>query len=1033
MRHALRFVVVASVLAAAAASAAAQVVTYPAPPGINLSGDYTVRVGGKPVAVYRGEGTDSRAPHLTPQVPYSFAYFDYSGSALVQITSIARPLSNVVVRPASKGVVPSIAGNSMSFTLTQNYCHLSIEPDAKKGPLLLFANPIEVNPPTPSTPGVVYFGPGLHRPAGGVIYLADNQTLYLAGGAVVQAAVDIIGKSNVKIRGRGIMDGLPWTPQLGPTGPNRSWRGEPMILAKNCANLSLDGIILKDSWRFNVGVYSTSLFTATNVKIVSVRGENEDGIDFFNTQRVTISDSFLRTDDSTIALLVNWTSAPTTDVTVTRCSLWTDRAECFLIGATGYWGTGVKLGVPAPPMSGLRFVDNDVLHYYYRAIMLSGNHNQVLEDVRFENIRINHEGQGLLLQVQPAANADPQTASPIRNVLFKDIVTTGNAGNYGQIRVTSTDSTSPVSNVTFQNVVRRGQLALRTSPEVVVGSNTSNIVFIASQTGNQPPTVSLSTNGTSFTAPASIALAANAADSDGTVSKVGFYRGTTLLGEDTTSPYALTWSNVPAGTYSVIAKATDNGGAVGSSVTVTVTVTSGPVASAPWGGTAWPIPGRIDAKNYDTGGPGVAYSDTTPANQGGRYRPGEGVDLWGPLDGNDIVGATRAGEWLQYTVNVAATGTYTLQARVSSIDSGGVFHLELDGANVSGPITMGAGASPLVWQTLTKPGINLTAGLHKLRLVLDSLGTQGSEVANLNYLSFGAVAAKAAVASSEVPAAITVNGQGDYPTVQDAILAATPGDTVNLGALRYPVSQGLSLKGGVSIKGVAPHLTILDGQGAAFVIRLAGTAVEGKTVVEGLTITGGVTGIDTGSADVHLKNLQVVQNSGDGIMTGQQGNVEGVSLTVADNGGEGIRALTPDASFRGLVLQGNMGGSVSGTSMVTHSSFAGVTFENPSTLDYREKAGSSSIDGGDPADPYDLEPEPSGGRINRGAFGNTPHAATLMGAGETGSFATGSGGSSGEGGACGATGMEVVLAVLVLGLRRIGAMRRSARASAAPG
>ena len=66
---------------------------------------------------------------------------------------------------------------------------------------------------------------------------------------------------------------------------------------------------------------------------------------------------------------------------------------------------------------------------------------------------------------------------------------------------------------------------------------------------NQPPTVSLTApaNGATYSAPASIPLTASASDTDGTVSKVEFYSGTTLLGTDTTAPYSYTWSSVPPG------------------------------------------------------------------------------------------------------------------------------------------------------------------------------------------------------------------------------------------------------------------------------------------------------------------------------------------------------------------------------------------------------------------------------------------------------------------------------------------------------
>ena len=64
--------------------------------------------------------------------------------------------------------------------------------------------------------------------------------------------------------------------------------------------------------------------------------------------------------------------------------------------------------------------------------------------------------------------------------------------------------------------------------------------------GNLAPTVAITTpaNNASFTAPATIAITASAADSDGTVTKVDFYQGATLLGTDTAAPYSFAWNNV---------------------------------------------------------------------------------------------------------------------------------------------------------------------------------------------------------------------------------------------------------------------------------------------------------------------------------------------------------------------------------------------------------------------------------------------------------------------------------------------------------
>lgn len=91
---------------------------------------------------------------------------------------------------------------------------------------------------------------------------------------------------------------------------------------------------------------------------------------------------------------------------------------------------------------------------------------------------------------------------------------------------------------------------------------------------NQAPTVVLSApaNGESFVPGSNITLAASAADADGTVAKVEFFRGTTLIGSDTAAPYSAVWTNAIAGNYSITAKATDNLGAVTSSAAAAVSI-----------------------------------------------------------------------------------------------------------------------------------------------------------------------------------------------------------------------------------------------------------------------------------------------------------------------------------------------------------------------------------------------------------------------------------------------------------------------------
>ena len=143
-----------------------------------------------------------------------------------------------------------------------------------------------------------------------------------------------------------------------------------------------------------------------------------------------------------------------------------------------------------------------------------------------------------------------------------------------------TDTTSPYS-MSWSSVAA-GTYSLKAVATDNAGTTTSTAARTITVTGtsssptNPPPSVSLTSPaaGASFTAPATISLSATASDTGGSITKVDFYRGTTLIASDTTSPYSYSWTNVPAGTYSIKAVAYDNGGAMTQSSTRDITVRS---------------------------------------------------------------------------------------------------------------------------------------------------------------------------------------------------------------------------------------------------------------------------------------------------------------------------------------------------------------------------------------------------------------------------------------------------------------------------
>ena len=153
------------------------------------------------------------------------------------------------------------------------------------------------------------------------------------------------------------------------------------------------------------------------------------------------------------------------------------------------------------------------------------------------------------------------------------------------------------------------------------------------------------------------------------------------------------------------------------------------------------LPGVVEAENFDKGGEGVGYHDSEAANLGGEYRPGEGVDIQSCTEGGYNVGWTAAGEWLEYSVNVAAAGTYQVGARVASPNAGSL-HYTLDGQSVLGSVALPNTGGYQRWQTVNTT-VSLPAGAHVLRVSLDS-GTP-----NLNQFTVAA-AASAGLVSGQV-------------------------------------------------------------------------------------------------------------------------------------------------------------------------------------------------------------------------------------------------------------------------------------------
>ncbi|MEO6350257.1 MAG: carbohydrate-binding protein [Candidatus Limnocylindrales bacterium] len=169
-------------------------------------------------------------------------------------------------------------------------------------------------------------------------------------------------------------------------------------------------------------------------------------------------------------------------------------------------------------------------------------------------------------------------------------------------------------------------------------------------------------------------------------------------------------------------------------------------AQAPYLGAPFVVgttPVTIQAEDYDVGGEGVAYRDTTATNSGGAYRTGAdaGVDV--KLIANTTsqfrIGDAYPGEWVEYSLDIKQSGTYALELRLSQSDGGGRVHVAVDGVDASPSLAVPDTNSFSTFQTVSTK-VALSAGHRVLRFAFDAAAPNGTS-AGVDWLRFSPLAA----------------------------------------------------------------------------------------------------------------------------------------------------------------------------------------------------------------------------------------------------------------------------------------------------
>ncbi len=486
--------------------AATKLTIYPAPPGEPLSSAYKVQVEGRDVPAYqlrvapedknlRIKGVDDKTQNGVNFDEAAFAYFDAEGSVDVTVTCNCAVTAARFLPASSTGPV-KIQGNTIRFTVNAPQ-NLTLEVNHQVVRTLhIFVNPIETGAPNPQDANVLSFAPGTHQmadlkvPAGKTIFyfgpgihnvdnlvVHDGQTVYIAGGAVVKsvirpgaASVDstLMGVTsklytepafklmgtNIHFRGRGIVDG---TPSLGK-----------FLLTIQGQDISLEGVVLKNSGSWFMPISNSDRISVTNLKILGYRA-NSDGIDIYSSRDVTIQGCFVRTVDDVIVVKSKIKSG-----TVATEG---DKVKNVVVRGNRLWnetGSAMKIGTEVgADISSVSFINNDVIRDLARGategIYLAGS--GTVSNVRFEGNVIDRtdnqydysgESKGIFVYIRPSdweASADKsRPLGKVRGVLFSNTqVETSPQNPKLRIQLDGASTQSDIQDVKFENISVNGK------------------------------------------------------------------------------------------------------------------------------------------------------------------------------------------------------------------------------------------------------------------------------------------------------------------------------------------------------------------------------------------------------------------------------------------------------------------------------------------------------------------------------------------------------------------------------------------------
>ncbi len=442
---------------AAAAGEKTLLTLYEGPKTMTTSGTAAVKANGYELFVYDVMVNHEHIWNANTQpTDTPMTYFDFEGAVRLEIRmpGLDRDVKGAEVLPRSWGITPEVENGTVSFVITEPGAYTVVFNGSVNKTLHIFANPLEEEVPDKDDPDVFYIGPG--EWVMDAIALKDNQTLYLSGGAVLHSIISVAEAQNVRILGRGIIDGSDY-PAWNQPG---SYARVPIDL-NHSKDITVDGVIIANSNCWNLNSFSSKNVTINNVKIISGR-QNGDGFTFQSCTNHLVTDCFARTwDDS---LVIKNYSGSTKGITFSNVQVWTDLAQSMEIGYETDKGLTLD-----PEISEVLFENITVLYNFHKPVISIHNSDDAfVHDITYRNIVVENafmQGDGgynkelieMTLQNSSWSTVRDEFGS-IDNVLIDGLTVVNTPdGKVPESRLAGQGEDNRITNITLRNVTVLGE------------------------------------------------------------------------------------------------------------------------------------------------------------------------------------------------------------------------------------------------------------------------------------------------------------------------------------------------------------------------------------------------------------------------------------------------------------------------------------------------------------------------------------------------------------------------------------------------